>query len=228
MHNQVQVLPHHHFWPAVLRRGVPGAVPDGAAEVIMTTTATSTLRHEHEAIQKMLDAAEEAARRIDGGVEASSQILSGLLEFLRIFADQCHHGKEEDLLFPLLEQKGLPRAGGPIGVMLAEHEQGRSLIRRMAAALDAFSTGKEDAAHQWAQAAHDYVALLRAHIEKENNVLFVMAERLLSGKEQEDLSAAFEKLELEKMGAGTHERLHRLMEKLEADIFSGTGHSPGQ
>lgn len=183
------------------------------------STATSILRQEHDAILRMLDAAEEAARLLDLGQRVAPETLAGLLEFFRLFADRCHHGKEEDLLFPLLEKKGLPRDGGPIGVMLAEHDQGRALIRQMAEAADAYGSSATPAGRSWAAAARSYAALLREHINKENNVLFVMAENLLSATEQSELARAFEKAEEEKMGAGTHERLHALMEKLAADLL---------
>jgi hemerythrin-like domain-containing protein len=181
-------------------------------------TATDTLRAEHDTILRMLDAAEQLARRIESGQAVSPDPLEGLLEFFKVFADRCHHGKEEDLLFPLLESKGLPNAGGPIGVMLAEHTQGRELIRRMAQAADRCRAGDQAAAKDWARAAGGYAALLREHIHKENHILFVIAERILTGEEQARLAADFEKLEVEKMGAGTHARLHRLMEELSGEI----------
>ena len=183
-------------------------------------TATATLRTEHEAIISMLDATEVVARNISSGTLPSAETLQGLLEFFKVFADRCHHGKEEDLLFPLLETKGLPRSHGPIGVMLHEHEQGRELIRRMTAAADQFSGGNLDAAEGWALAAGAYAMLLRAHIQKENNILFMMAEGMLTGAEQSALAADFEKLEVEKLGEGTHARLHRLMHQLRAEIFA--------
>jgi hemerythrin-like domain-containing protein len=182
-------------------------------------TATSMLRTEHQAIVSMLDATEEAARRVDRDEPVRPETLEGLLEFLRVFADRCHHGKEEELLFPALERKGMPRTGGPIGVMLFEHEQGRALIRRMSQAVAEIAAGSVTAAKSWAAAAREYTALLRAHIDKENNILFVMAERIFSNDEQTELAEAFEKLEVEKMGEGTHERLHGLMNQLRAEIF---------
>lgn len=184
-------------------------------------TATDILRTEHKAILRMLDVAEEVARRIKRGIPVAPEILSGLVEFLRIFADRCHHGKEEDCLFPALEEKGLPRDGGPIGVMLHEHGQGREWIQSMIEALDSFTSGDKDAVLRWADSALGYAALLRAHIAKENEVLFVMADRLLSGSEQAGLLEAFEGIEMDKLGPGTHERLHSLMEKLYAVVFPG-------
>ena len=182
------------------------------------STATLILRKEHDAILKMLDATEEAARRIDAGQTVAPDTLEGLLEFFRLFADRCHHGKEEDLLFPLLESRGLPRSGGPTGVMLREHDQGRALIRQMMEAGEASKSGDLAAPARWAKAARAYAELLRAHIAKENDILFVMAENMLSPEEQSNLAAAFERLEVEKMGAGTHERLHARMEKLLAEL----------
>jgi hemerythrin-like domain-containing protein len=181
-------------------------------------TATLILRKEHDAILKMLDATEEAARRIEAGQAVAPETLEGLLEFFRLFADRCHHGKEEDLLFPLLESRGLPRHGGPTGVMLREHDQGRALVRQMVEAVEASKSGAGDAPARWAEAARAYAELLRAHIAKENDILFVMAENILSPEEQSHLAAEFDKLEVEKMGAGTHERLHAVMEKLVAEL----------
>ncbi len=182
-------------------------------------TATATLRKEHNAILRMLEAAEEVARQLDRRAPVAPETLFGLQEFLRTFADRCHHSKEEEHLFPALEERGLPHFGGPIGVMLHEHEQGRALTRQLGEAAEAYAAGKEGAGISWATAARSYVLLLRSHIVKENNVLFPMAEQLLTESEQAALSEAFERVESEKLGAGTHERLHALMDTLCAEVF---------
>ena len=88
-------------------------------------TATEILRKEHDAILRMLEVTEQVAEQLDRGEKVAPQTLDGLLEFFRLFADQCHHGKEEELLFPALERKGMPRQTGPIEVMLIEHDHGR-------------------------------------------------------------------------------------------------------
>ncbi len=103
--------------------------------------------------------------------------------------------------------------------MTAEHELGRRLIREIAAATLAYTAGELGARQRWSSAARGYANLLPQHIAKENNVLFPMAERLLTQTEQQELAAAFDKVEEEKLGAGTHERLHALMEKLLAEVF---------
>ena len=182
--------------------------------------AMEVLRKEHKVILKMLDVTDAVAGRLEAGEDMAPETLASLLEFFRLFADRCHHGKEEDLLFPRLQEKGMPRAGGPIAVMLAEHDQGRALIRQMAEAAAVYQVGKTEVAQRWAEAARGYTALLRGHIDKEDNVLFVMAERMLSPAEQNALAEDFEKIEVEKMGVGTHERLHAMMDKMVAEFLA--------
>ncbi len=189
-------------------------------EVLTVMTATGVLRHEHEAILKMLDVADEVNRRIERNTPVRAEVLAGLVEFFRLFADKCHHGKEEDLLFPAMEAKGLSRREGPIAVMLAEHDQGRACVREMAAAADGIAARTNGSASRWLSAAGKFSSLLRAHIDKENNVLFVMAERILSNDEQSKLAEDFERVEVEKMGLGMHERLHKVMDDLVTEILS--------
>lgn len=175
--------------------------------------ATEQLRAEHDGILTMLEILEEICERMTAGKKANLDHLEKIVEFLSVFADQCHHGKEEGLLFPALEKAGIPREGGPIGVMLTEHDHGREHIRNMRKALAELKEGREGE-ERFVEAATGYIELLRNHIQKENNVLFIMAEKSLSESEQESLLDQFETLEKEKIGIGRHEAFHRLMDEL--------------
>jgi hemerythrin-like domain-containing protein len=181
--------------------------------------ATSILRKEHDAILQMLEVSDALAQRLTNGSPVEPERLTEMLEFFHTFADRCHHGKEEDLLFPLLERKGLLRAGGPVGVMLDEHEQGRALTRRMTEAAQRYGNGDSTAGRHYAAASRRYATLLRQHIDKENEILFLLADRLLSPVEQDELVQGFERIETEKIGAGTHERLHALMHRLSSSLL---------
>jgi len=94
----------------------------------------------------------------------------------------------------------------------------------MSQAEGAYRAGAPGAAASWALAARSYAALLREHISKENEVLFVMAEQMLNEAEQRQLAETFERVEIERMGAGTHERLHARMEQLLREVGSGPAH----
>lgn len=166
--------------------------------------AIDDLKHEHEAI---LAALQILDRMIKAGEQVPVEELKGFIGFLREFADKCHHGKEEDILFPALTQAGLPAESGPVAVMLSEHVEGREYVQAMENAV----AGSTDYA-AFASAAGQYSQLLSRHIQKENEVLFVMAEKILSPEQLEDIYAAFQKHEEQVIGHGRHEELHKMLE----------------
>lgn len=176
---------------------------------------TEELKQEHEGILLMLRVLDRVAAKIESGEKADADHLEKMVEFLRVFADRCHHGKEEDLLFPEMEKSGIPKERGPIGVMLMEHEEGRGFIRKMGEAAGKIKKGDPSARAEFARNARGYVALLRQHIEKENNILFPMGDRVLPREKQDQLVEGFETLEREKIGAGTHEEFHNLLHQLQ-------------
>lgn len=175
--------------------------------------AIQELMNEHEGIQVMLGILQSVTKKIVAGESVPKKELEGIMEFLTIFVDKCHHGKEEDFLFPALEAAGIARDGGPIGVMLQEHERGRRHIADMKKAFGDFTlSGIKTAALQ--ESVEEYVSLLNQHIFKENNVLFPMAEQVLSVNDGDNLYDNFEKLEVERIGIGKHEEFHALMDIL--------------
>jgi hemerythrin-like domain-containing protein len=136
-----------------------------------------------------------------------------LIFFLKTFADKCHHGKEEDYIFKELVARGIPNEGGPIGVMLQEHQQGREYISIMNKSLET-----KDLINFKANAAK-YRDHMRNHIDKENNALFVMADKLLDDARQNELFEKFEVHEETVIGHGIHEELHSMIHQWE-DEFS--------
>ncbi len=174
------------------------------------------LKTEHDAVIITLKVLDSICKEAENAGDISTpDHLEQLFEFFRTFVDQCHHGKEEALLFPALEEVGVSKEGGPIGVMLKEHQQGRDLVAKMQAALAHYSQGDREAVPDLIQYARAYIALLNQHIDKENNVLFPMAERHLAREKQAELREGFETIETQKIGAGKHEAFHRMIESME-------------
>jgi hemerythrin-like domain-containing protein len=172
---------------------------------------TEILSDEHRTIERVLGAVEKLAKGPVGALKPWKQAL----EFIRGFADQCHHFKEEKLLFPALEAHGIPGEGGPVGMMLIEHEEGRSYVRSMVAALTLVEAKNEAAKESLLSSAQAYCRLLREHIQKEDEVLFRMADEVISGDEQKKLLMAFAQHEAEEMGAGVHEKYLKIAAELE-------------
>jgi hemerythrin-like domain-containing protein len=179
--------------------------------------ATEDLMAEHRGIERMLAVADAAATRLSNDKTVPPPMFLDIVDFLRNFADKCHHGKEETELFPAMERAGIPRQGGPIGVMLMEHDQGRAFIRQMAAAAELLANGDGTAAEALAEAIRGYTTLLRGHIKKEDSILFPMADAAIPAHEQPRLAQAFDEIESKVMGPGVHERYHAMLDAMEAE-----------
>jgi hemerythrin-like domain-containing protein len=175
--------------------------------------ATQQLKDEHEGVKIMLSILEQVSQQLEAVGSLNKEHFEGILEFLKVFVDKCHHGKEEELLFPALVAVGVPK-DGPIAVMLYEHEMGRHYVQAMSEAYVTHMAGEKSSSKDIMQNAHGYISLLKGHIEKENTVLFVMADSLLSEKRQDELFEGFEKIEVERIGVGKHEEFHGLIKKL--------------
>jgi len=171
--------------------------------------ASDDLMNEHEAILHGLSILDKMATAAAAGRLGDSSDPAAMIDFLKVFADTCHHGKEETILFPAMERHGIAKERGPIGQMLAEHEEGRKFIRAMA---DAAAKKPFDAKGFSANAV-SYAALLRAHIQKENTILFPMGDRAIPEPEQLKILEAFERHEETVIGHGVHERLHAMLDE---------------
>ena len=157
---------------------------------------------EHDLIERGLDLLEKSAARFESAQPVPAEFLRWASEFFAEFADRCHHAKEEDVFFPKLKERGIPEQGGPLGVMLHEHEVGRNCVRRMR------ESGRVEPFDRdtYCEAANEFVVLLRQHILKENNVLFQMAASVLTDADDVDLDAAFSQAEQERNLADLYER----------------------
>lgn len=177
-------------------------------------TPIDVLKHEHKIVLLVLDASERQAQSIQDKGEIQAEPLDKIVDFFKNFVDRCHHAKEERYLFTKMQERGLSKDKGPIMVMLQEHEEGRSKVKAIAEALPQAKNGEPSAIASIRDNLLDYVKLLRDHINKEDNVLYPMAERLLTSEDQGILIEAFEHVEVEEMGEGDHERYHQLAHDL--------------
>jgi hemerythrin-like domain-containing protein len=182
--------------------------------------ATDILMSEHRVIERFIHTLEKATNLLDGGQEVRPGFFLEAAYFIQGFADGCHHMKEEGVLFKAIQESGVPSEGGPIGVMLYEHEQGRSFTRAMRAAAQRLAEGDVTVKQAIVDNALGYVTLLRQHIMKEDRILFPMADRIIPLDRQEQITERFEQVEHEETGESDHEKYLAMAEALEKEVAS--------
>lgn len=179
-------------------------------------SAIQQLMDEHRVIEQVLGALETFSARLEAGETLDRAAIAKFADFFKNFADRCHHGKEEDRLFIMMEQNGFPKEYGPLAVMYEEHVAGRACVK------DLFETGQGQGALSAAErevvlsAAGAFIPLLRGHILKEDNILYPMALQAIRNEEMDHLGEAFQAFELSVMEEGAHARYHALAAELTA------------
>jgi hemerythrin-like domain-containing protein len=176
-------------------------------------TPTETLKHEHKIILMVLDATEREVNSINKTGQIDTNKLEKFVDFVRNFADRCHHAKEENQLFVKMGERGLPKEGGPVA-LVKEHEEGRAYVKMVADAIQPAKQGDKEAIAAISENLQAYVNLLRMHIHKEDNILYPMADRFLTADDQHELSEAFDRIEAQEIGEGVHEKYHQLAHEL--------------
>jgi hemerythrin-like domain-containing protein len=180
----------------------------------MTDEATSSgiLRNEHAAIAMVLDSQEVALSALERGIAVDPGIFADLHQFFSLFIGQCHHGKEEQLLFPILRRS--PALGTSIDQLEKQHLEGRALEVRYDVARRQYAAHGLAKSAQLIGAARAYAAFLRRHITLENESVLEPAAQVISSTEEAAMVSAFDRFEEDVMGKGTHERLHAMIETL--------------
>jgi hemerythrin-like domain-containing protein len=188
-------------------------------------TPVEMLEAEHRVIQKVVAAMAVLAERLDGGEDVDVPLLENVVEFLRTFADRCHHGKEETFLFPALIRRGVPSHGCPIGGLTMEHQKGRVMVGELADAIRGYAAGEPPARDNLVKSLRALVALYPSHIWKEDYLLFPLAGKVLTPEDQQDLMHKFETVDRE-LGLDVREGFDKVATELERKV-SGIDSKPG-
>lgn len=176
--------------------------------------ATEELAREHKVIQKAVAVMAQIVEQLELRHQVEPDLLRDLLQFMRVFSEQCHHSKEESYFFPYLESKGVPSTGCPLSALRGEHAKARQLMADLNSAAAAYIAGPEKGRLTLIQVLQSLVTLYPAHIWKEDYLLFPMAEKILSEEDDIQLLQQFDIAE-EEIGTHAHAAFERLAEELE-------------
>jgi hemerythrin-like domain-containing protein len=177
--------------------------------------ATDMLMNEHRLIERALDAMEGWIATLGPDRESDDKTeLARFVSFIREFADAYHHSKEEDILFVAMGEHGFPREVGPIAVMLHEHDLGRSHVGVLDRLAQQSAAWSEDDHRTLAGTVREFSTLLRQHIQKEDQILYPMANARLPEPVKEDIDRRCKACEEQRISSGEHQRLRALADAL--------------
>ena len=176
----------------------------------MAENWSDLLLNDHQTTEKVFDAVERA---LAGPGAPPPGLLRDAAQYFQEYVDGCHNKKEENHLFPLIEQRGIPQHGGPLAVMLAEHEQNRSLLPRLVNLVDEYIGGNTGALGELRNVFAEYVTLMKNHFWKENDILYPMARRVMSGADGDAVVAGIIATEAS-VGPDTRAKYYALADRI--------------
>ncbi len=166
----------------------------------MKENVTQVMVDEHKLILRMIALVERNTELLEAGKFRNWQFYIDAVDFIRNYADRFHHAKEEDVLFVELIKNGMPEKQSPIEAMHMEHDEGRAHVRAIEEAAQKALDGEAGQAVILAEHAKGYAKLLRGHIEKEDDILYPLAERVLPKEVRKGMLAAYTTAEQDSPG----------------------------
>lgn len=179
----------------------------------MKTNVTQVMNAEHQLILRMIALVEKNTALMEQGQFRDWQFFLDAVDFIRNYADRFHHAKEEDVLFIALIENGMPEKQSPIEAMHLEHEQGRGFVRSLEEATEKVLAGEPGQIQLVAENAKNYAELLRGHIDKEDNILYPLAERILPEEMRSGILQSYRQAEAKT--PGLEDKYRQLVEKYE-------------
>jgi DUF438 domain-containing protein len=169
---------------------------------------------EHEMIERSMAVLKNCLENIEATVKKPQQIVRSL-DFLLEFGDKIHNLKEEKFLFPIMEERGIPVAGGPIGVMLQEHKMERELLGTMLVQISSLVSSPPDKRQEFCRKGFEYLRIRAEHIWKENDILYAMARKVLTDIDNDNLLASFKKVNESNYGSDAVTKFNQMLQEVE-------------
>jgi hemerythrin-like domain-containing protein len=143
---------------------------------------------EHRLIEKMIKVMESKVREMTSSKRPDSPFIETAVDFIRTYADRCHHGKEEGILFRELKKKDISQEHRRVmDELLEEHREGRKLTGKLAEANERYLKGDSGAFEEIIECMKILVEFYPRHIEKEDKHFFIPIMAYFSKEERDTM-----------------------------------------
>jgi hemerythrin-like domain-containing protein len=175
------------------------------------------LMKEHRTIERMVRLIAFEARNIEGKNRVDLDFITQVVDFMSVYADCCHHGKEEDILFKVLEQRQLsPDHHRVLSELSAEHLKARSIVKSLHEAKEKYVAGDITALAGIKNSLAAIAAFYPRHIEKEDKHFFLPIMAYLSADEKKEMLYDFHKFDMSLI----HEKYKSVVTGWERSVMS--------
>ena len=171
------------------------------------------IKSEHRVIGKAVWSLQVLAESLKRGDPVDPALLASELAFIRGFTEDCHHRKEEEVLFPTIERELRTALTDPIPEFIEAHAESRRLTSVLGSAIEAYAAGEKDQAIAIATLAEEYAHLSIEHMRMENVVVVGLITNTLLADKKLEVAERFQLIE-EELGSGYHEKYEELAELL--------------
>jgi hemerythrin-like domain-containing protein len=174
--------------------------------------ARGPLMIEHRLIERMLSGIKTALLKIESKQKVDPVFVDLIVDFIRMYADRTHHGKEEDILFNELNNKQLSAEDRRVmNELIEEHAFGRQTTKALVAANSRYRNGDGTALADIVDKLKTLIDFYPKHIEKEDKTFFPASRAYFTEQEDQAMLADFYEFDRKMI----HEKYESVVEELE-------------
>ena len=170
------------------------------------------LMQEHRLIDRVISQMRKEVARMEEKNDVNSKFVDAVVDFIKVYADRCHHGKEEGVLFRRLSSKQMsPEHATMMRDLINEHVYARKTTGSLAKANESFVNGNRDSQKDIGKLMKDLIEFYPMHIEKEDKKFFGPSMQYFSVQEQEAMLNEFGEFDRKII----HEHYAKVLDELE-------------
>jgi hemerythrin-like domain-containing protein len=174
---------------------------------------------EHRLIERMFPLLQVELKQVSRGQEPDIEFLTTAVDFLQVYADKTHHGKEEDILFRELKKRDLFEEHiKNLKELTGEHLHAREIVMKLDKAKENYSQGNKEATDEILSCLSELVTLYPEHIYKEDKRFFYPILDYFTRAEQDAMLDEFREFDsrmAQEKDRSIHEKYRSIMESLE-------------
>jgi len=177
-------------------------------------TPTENLINEHKKINELLDIMSKIALKIKSKDVFYPNDVEEVVKYLINIIENSHHGKEDDVFYPELISSGIPKETAPLSIINYEHLISVNYLKDISSCVVNCKIGNDFSGELLADSLTNYVIAIKNHIQREEEIVFPIANEVFSIEKQNDILQRFEIIEQKYISNSFNDQFDELLNKI--------------